>query len=128
MGCGDFFLSDAGRRSAPIKAKTLTKLPTSYEVDDSAGRERLWALGYETLEAYRIAEKGGRVELASTGRWYLPSDDGHDLSPRPGRDELYVTTASTGLTDAEGLEQPLAGALFLVDPGTRVRPTDEFGG
>lgn len=43
-------------------------------------------------------------------------------------DQLFITTASTGLTGAEVADQPLAGALFRIEPGTRGRPTDEFAG
>jgi sugar lactone lactonase YvrE len=43
-------------------------------------------------------------------------------------DVLLVTSASTGLADADRARQPLAGALFRVDPGCRGRRADAFAG
>jgi len=41
----------------------------------------------------------------------------------PQLDQIYITTAQMGLTDAELEDQPLAGSLFVVSPGTQgVRP------
>jgi sugar lactone lactonase YvrE len=37
----------------------------------------------------------------------------------PGLDVLYITSASTGLTDAQRRRQPHAGALFAFDPGVQ---------
>lgn len=42
-------------------------------------------------------------------------------------DQLYITSASTGLTDAEKDAQPLAGALFRACVGVRGRPIDYCG-
>lgn len=46
----------------------------------------------------------------------------------PHLDELYITTARIGLTEAELLEQPLAGGLFRVRPGVCGVPAFEFAG
>ena len=46
----------------------------------------------------------------------------------PGLDQLFVTSASTGLSEAQSAAQPHAGALFVVDPGVRGRPPAYFGG
>ena len=43
-------------------------------------------------------------------------------------DRLFVTTASTGLDDARRAAQPLAGAIFAVDPGVRGTPLSRFAG
>ena len=46
-------------------------------------------------------------------------------------DQLYVTTASCGLSDAEDAAQPLAGALFVIDlkgTGARGVPAVPFRG
>jgi sugar lactone lactonase YvrE len=42
--------------------------------------------------------------------------------------DLYVTSASSGLSDAETEDQPLAGGLFVVRPGVRGREATPFGG
>lgn len=46
----------------------------------------------------------------------------------PNLDELYITTARTGLTDEELEQQPHAGGLFRVKPGVRGTPTDAYRG
>ena len=43
-------------------------------------------------------------------------------------DTLYITTASIGMDRAGLAEQPLAGALFAVEPGARGLPEPRFGG
>ncbi|MCL6456469.1 MAG: SMP-30/gluconolactonase/LRE family protein [Gorillibacterium sp.] len=43
-------------------------------------------------------------------------------------DELYITTARTGLSQDELDKQPAAGGLFRVRPGVRGTPTFTFGG
>jgi sugar lactone lactonase YvrE len=43
-------------------------------------------------------------------------------------DQLFITSASTGLSEAERAVQPLAGAVFRSDVGTRGRPADYFAG
>jgi sugar lactone lactonase YvrE len=39
---------------------------------------------------------------------------------------LFITTAREGLSDSELAEQPLAGSLFVCDPGTTGFPTTHF--
>jgi len=46
----------------------------------------------------------------------------------PRFEQLYITTARTGLTDEELAAQPQAGALFVATPGVRGLPADEYGG
>ncbi len=43
-------------------------------------------------------------------------------------DELYVTTASNGLSPEERRSQPQAGDLFRIQPGVRGLPAMRFGG
>jgi sugar lactone lactonase YvrE len=43
-------------------------------------------------------------------------------------DELFITTASTGLTDVERAAQPLAGGLFRVRPGVKGMTAQVFRG
>lgn len=43
-------------------------------------------------------------------------------------DELYITTARTGLTEEQLAEQPHAGGLFRIKPGVKGRPTFFYGG
>lgn len=46
----------------------------------------------------------------------------------PDLADLYATTASNGLTDAELGEQPLAGGLFVIRPGVTGLPEAPFAG
>lgn len=43
-------------------------------------------------------------------------------------DELFITSAWTGLTDAERAAQPMAGGLFRCRPGVKGRIPNRFGG
>ncbi len=42
--------------------------------------------------------------------------------------DLYITTASTGLTAAQRQREPLAGACFVCRPGVRGLASNKFGG
>ena len=46
----------------------------------------------------------------------------------PSLDQLYITSASFRMSDAEKAEQPHAGGLFVADPGVRGVASDKFGG
>jgi sugar lactone lactonase YvrE len=86
----------------------------------------------------------GCVWVALHGGWgllrYSPEGDllGHVELPvakvtsccfgGAGLRDLYVTTRRQSLSDAELAEQPLAGALFRLDPGVAGLPTYMFGG
>jgi sugar lactone lactonase YvrE len=46
----------------------------------------------------------------------------------PDLEDLYVTSASTGLSPSELADQPLAGSIFVVRPGVRGLEATPFGG
>ena len=46
----------------------------------------------------------------------------------PGLDQLYITSASFRMSDAEKAEQPHAGGFFVADVGVRGVASDKFGG
>ncbi|MXZ21431.1 MAG: SMP-30/gluconolactonase/LRE family protein [Caldilineaceae bacterium SB0665_bin_25] len=46
----------------------------------------------------------------------------------PNLDQLYITSASFRMSDAEKAEQPHAGGLFVAGPGVRGVASDKFGG
>jgi sugar lactone lactonase YvrE len=46
----------------------------------------------------------------------------------PNLDELFITSAWTGLTDAERSAQPLAGGVFRCRPGVKGRAPNRFSG
>ena len=43
-------------------------------------------------------------------------------------DTLYITTASTGIDEADKDKYPLAGSFFRCEPGVKGAPTAKFGG
>ncbi len=45
-----------------------------------------------------------------------------------GLDQLFITSASIGMSEKELEEQPLAGGLFELDPGVTGLPAGQFGG
>jgi sugar lactone lactonase YvrE len=46
----------------------------------------------------------------------------------PNLDELYITSARVGISEANLLDQPLAGGLFLYKSDVKGQPTYTFGG
>jgi sugar lactone lactonase YvrE len=46
----------------------------------------------------------------------------------PDLDELFITTASTGLSEEERRQQPLAGDIFRLRPGVKGGPSYSFAG
>ncbi|MFC1996605.1 SMP-30/gluconolactonase/LRE family protein [Chloroflexota bacterium] len=46
----------------------------------------------------------------------------------PGLNQLYITSASTGLADDELAEQPLAGSVFVLESGVQGLPEPRFAG
>lgn len=69
------------------------ELYSGHGVVWDAERERLWALGFDELRAYRLEDwdtNEPRLKLMATHK--LPSPGGHDLSPLPSSVNLIVTT------------------------------------
>jgi sugar lactone lactonase YvrE len=46
----------------------------------------------------------------------------------PELDRLYITSARKGLGEKELAEQPLAGGLFVLDPGVKGLPAGLYAG
>ena len=46
----------------------------------------------------------------------------------PGLDQLFITSASLRLSDAEKAQQPHAGGLFVAEVGVRGLAADKYGG
>jgi hypothetical protein len=56
-------------------------------------RQVLYALGFDELQLYQLkAWDTDQPTLEQTAVLKLPDEDGHDLRPVPGRDELLLTT------------------------------------
>jgi len=67
-------------------------LPGGHAIVWDARRECLWALGNSVLQRYSYNDDRDHPELTLEAMINLPQPGGHDLYPRAGRDELFVTT------------------------------------
>lgn len=81
---------DVSRPAAMISA---TELHSGHGVVWDERRQRLFALGFDDVRAYRLEDwAGAQPRLVLEQGWPLPGQrDGHDLSRQPGTDELIVT-------------------------------------
>lgn len=71
-------------------------LHSAHGVVWDATRQCLWALGFDELRRYRLADwSTEKPVLQLSGSWRLPDDDGHDLRAVPGSAELLLTTGAT---------------------------------
>lgn len=86
---------------------------------------RLWVAHWGAACVSCHAAADGR-EL---GRIALPADHVTNVAfGGPGLRTLFISTARTGLSARQLAGQPLAGALFAVEPGCAGRPAALFGG
>lgn len=79
----------------PGEAIHVTELHSAHGVAWDEKRQILWALGYEELNGYRLANWAGaepRLHLADS--YPLPDPGGHDLQITPKCDILVLTTGS----------------------------------
>ncbi|HVJ68760.1 MAG TPA: DUF6528 family protein [Caulifigura sp.] len=68
-------------------------LHSAHGVVWDAERQRLWAIGFDALQEYELAEwDGAKPSLRLAGSFPLPSEGGHDLQPVPGTDDLILST------------------------------------
>jgi len=91
--------NEEGNRLAIFDLKEFNKPLYAEELYSGHGviwdqeREWLWALGYETLKAYRLNDwLTAEPSLIQTAAVALPDTGGHDLYPVPGTRDLIVTT------------------------------------
>lgn len=73
-----------------------TPLPSAHGVCWDDARQCLWALGFDELRCYLLADWASpKPSLQSKRTHRLPDADGHDLRPVPGSDDLLLTTHHT---------------------------------
>jgi sugar lactone lactonase YvrE len=84
----------------------------------------LWNARWDGGSVIRFAPDGtvDRVVKMSCRRVTSCAFGGVDLST------LYVTSVRYGLTEAELADEPLAGAIFAIDPGVKGVPVGAFAG
>lgn len=107
--------------------RPLVQLPEDAGLPDGMTVDAegcLWLATWDgwSVRRYRPSGALDRIVRLPVARVTSCAFGGPDLG------DLYVTSASTGLSEAELLEQPLAGALFVVRPGVRGIPATPFGG
>lgn len=69
-------------------------LPSAHGLVWDEKRKRLFALGFKELRSYSLKNWDGPApSLAMETTSPLPDDDGHDLRPVPGSDDLVFSTA-----------------------------------
>ena len=122
----------------------------SFDFDTDSGTPRNHRVFAELAWAYRgflteqrwtpkgscgapISTVGALPALHPTGAWI--EQFGCPFSAQPvvslggnSLDILYVTSASSGLTDEQKAESPLAGGIFALDVGVKGLPEPRFAG
>lgn len=84
----------------------------------------IWSAHWDGWRITRYDPKGKIEKLV-----YLPVQRPTSCTfGGPGLDQLYITSAWTGLSAAERREQPLAGDLFLVYADVKGQPENLFSG
>jgi sugar lactone lactonase YvrE len=117
----DLATGRASRRRTLIELPEDAGLPDGLTVDAEG---YLWVAMWDGWSVRRYSPSGNpdRIVRLPVARVTSCAFGGADLV------DLYVTSASSGLSDAERQEQPLAGGLFVVRPGVRGREASPFGG
>ena len=111
----------------PRDGRTLAHLPEGAGIPDGLTVDAegyLWVALWDGWSVRRYSPSGDldRVVRFPVARVTSCAFGG------PGLTDLYVTSASSGLSPAEIAEQPLAGVLFVVQPGVRGLEATPFGG
>jgi sugar lactone lactonase YvrE len=112
--------SASGRRPL-IRFEPELGLPDGMTVDAEG---HLWVAFYQGWSVRRYAPDGrlDRVVKLPVERVTSCAFGGPDFA------DLYVTSATDGITESGLREQPMAGGLFVVRPGVQGRPIVPFAG
>jgi D-xylonolactonase len=106
-------------RRTLIEIGTGGGFPDGVTVD---ARGCLWAAFWDGWCVRRYDPEGNLMLELPVSRVTSCAFGGADL------DQLFITSASGGLNDADRRAQPLAGAVFRIDVGTPGLPVDQFAG
>jgi sugar lactone lactonase YvrE len=132
-----YFIDSATRRvdvldydlatGRPSGRRALIQLPEDAGLPDGMSVDAegyLWVALWDGWSVRRYSPTGDldRIVQLPVARVTSCAFGGPDLA------DLYVTSASTGLNAAELAGQPLAGDLFVVQPGVRGLEATPFGG
>jgi sugar lactone lactonase YvrE len=110
----------SGRRTL-IDIPKADGLPDGMTVDSEGG---LWVAFHDAgvIRRYTAAGQLDRMVHLPTKRVTSVAFGGRDYA------DLYITSASLGMTEEQLRVEPLAGALFRCRPGVRGRPSFGFAG
>ncbi len=132
-----YFIDSATRRvdvfdydlatGRPSGRRALVLLPEGASVPDGMtvnSEGHLWVAMWDGWSVRRYSPSGEleRIVQLPVARVTSCAFGGPDLA------DLYVTSATSGLSRSQVEAQPLAGGLFVVRPGVRGREATPFGG
>lgn len=112
----------------------LTNCSVAYKVPDGLGypdgmtidvEDKLWVALWGAGRVARICPRQGKILDEIRLPVSIPTAC---TFGGPNLDQLLITTASIGLTESQRASEPLAGALFLAEVGTRGFAPHEFRG
>ncbi|MCU6455554.1 lactonase family protein [Sphingomonas sp. A2-49] len=88
------------RNERPLASVSL---PSGHGAVWDAGRQRLFALSHDLIQAFAFDSKAADPHLTETARWTLPGrHDGHDLSATPEGGYVVTTDDGVWLFDPDG--------------------------
>jgi sugar lactone lactonase YvrE len=119
--CFDLQSGEISDRHVFLQVNKGFGVPDGLTVDSQGF---VWVAFYDGWKVVRYSPEGRedmRLELPFS-RPTCPAFGGPEL------DRLYLTTAIDGLSEEELKRQPLAGALFVLEPGVKGLPEPLFAG
>ncbi|MGI9015782.1 MAG: SMP-30/gluconolactonase/LRE family protein [Euzebya sp.] len=126
MGAVDAFDYDIGGGTLSGRRRTIDVAPQDGLPDGMAidAEGYLWVAVWDGWSVRRYGPDGSvdTVIQLPTAQITSCTFGGHDL------DQLYITSAASGLTVQQRRDQPHAGAIFVVRPGVSGMPTARFAG
>jgi sugar lactone lactonase YvrE len=84
----------------------------------------IWLAVVHASAVYRYAPDGSVADVVPFPTW-MPTSC---CFAGPDLDQLYVTSASADMTEAQLQADPHAGGVFVLEPGVRGQPTVPFAG
>jgi len=120
------FPYDAGVRDVG-KPKLFTKITEAYGYPDGLAVDQegcVWCALWDGGGVTRFSPQGDFLQFFALPVPHVTccAFGGSDY------EQLYITTASWGLSEAQMQESPLSGSLFVVTPGVRGMPSRAFLG
>jgi sugar lactone lactonase YvrE len=134
-----FFYVDSPRRliysfDYEQDAGEVSNCTVAFQVPDDLGfpdgmtidaEDKLWVALWGANRVVRICPKVGEILAEVTLPVSIPTAC---TFGGPNFDQLLITTASIGLSESQRAQEPLAGALFIAEVGTRGFAPQEFRG